>query len=317
MVEVPPSAWEPVHRTPPGSVVVALGERTSEVGDAGPGLECAVAECIRTGRPLHLVHVVPLPGAETVAFTVLDQYLGNGRRVMDRAATQARMALRRSGVDDGPTGELVIGGSVVDGLVHRTRDAHLLVMQHDGRATRWFSRSRTCSVAGRSPVPVLSVPAALGTLSAHDGTTVAVQDPESCRPLLALALRSARTRGTALRVLHAWWLGDGQDASVLERPDAVRHAERARASLTRELAALDSSGVSVRVEVHHLPPDRAVVEAGSTSSLLVVGRRDRHLPLGGHLGNVARAAVDHATCPVLVAPEHRRRGPGSALSPRR
>ncbi|HRD59830.1 MAG TPA: universal stress protein, partial [Nocardioides sp.] len=44
-------------------------------------------------------------------------------------------------------------------------------------------------------------------------------------------------------------------------------------------------------------------DAGDVSDLLVLGRRHHLLPLGTHLGPVARAALDHASCPVLITPE--------------
>jgi nucleotide-binding universal stress UspA family protein len=37
----------------------------------------------------------------------------------------------------------------------------------------------------------------------------------------------------------------------------------------------------------------------------VIGRRHHLLPLGTHLGPVARAALAHSTCPVLITPDAR------------
>ena len=52
----------------------------------------------------------------------------------------------------------------------------------------------------------------------------------------------------------------------------------------------------------------ALSEVGVDAALsFAVGeaRRTRHhlLPLGSHLGSVARAAIGHAACPVLINPE--------------
>ena len=40
-----------------------------------------------------------------------------------------------------------------------------------------------------------------------------------------------------------------------------------------------------------------------SSQLLVIGRRHHLLPLGSHLGPVARAVLQHSTAPVLLNPE--------------
>jgi nucleotide-binding universal stress UspA family protein len=47
------------------------------------------------------------------------------------------------------------------------------------------------------------------------------------------------------------------------------------------------------------------VEASERSDVLVLGRRHHLLPIGSHLGPVARAVLDRAQCPVLMAPEER------------
>lgn len=44
-------------------------------------------------------------------------------------------------------------------------------------------------------------------------------------------------------------------------------------------------------------------EAAERSDLLVIGRRHHLLPMGSHLGPVARAILDNSACPVLVTPE--------------
>jgi nucleotide-binding universal stress UspA family protein len=47
-------------------------------------------------------------------------------------------------------------------------------------------------------------------------------------------------------------------------------------------------------------PADVLVAASERSSLLVVARRDPHLPFGSHLGPVLRRVLREARCPVLV-----------------
>ena len=57
------------------------------------------------------------------------------------------------------------------------------------------------------------------------------------------------------------------------------------------------------MDVRHAPPVEAVLDAAETCDLIVLGRRHHLLPLGSHLGPVARAALGHATTPVMITPE--------------
>jgi nucleotide-binding universal stress UspA family protein len=47
---------------------------------------------------------------------------------------------------------------------------------------------------------------------------------------------------------------------------------------------------------HHL------VDASRDAALVVVGRRNQHTPVGGHIGPVVQAVLHHAAAPVAVVP---------------
>ena len=83
---------------------------------------------------------------------------------------------------------------------------------------------------------------------------------------------------------------------------------------TAALAVLEESGVTRPRELDgkvyaafgapwEAPAVAAVLDGAENSGLLVLGRRHHLLPLGSHLGPVARAAIDHAACPVYITPE--------------
>jgi nucleotide-binding universal stress UspA family protein len=44
-----------------------------------------------------------------------------------------------------------------------------------------------------------------------------------------------------------------------------------------------------------------LVECSADAELLVIGRHDPLVPIGSHIGPVARAVLREATCPVLLA----------------
>ena len=80
------------------------------------------------------------------------------------------------------------------------------------------------------------------------------------------------------------------------------------------------------VEARHAHAGDALIRAARTADVLVIGRHDPLVPVGSHLGPVARAVLRDATCPVLLAdprPRHhwgthspaRRRGLRAPPSP--
>jgi len=135
--------------------------------------------------------------------------------------------------------------------------------------------------------------------------TAAVQDPVEAPALLRAAFEEARARGAKLVVLHAWWLASGFDVVVVDGEFREQWTARSHEELEPVLAPLrqEFPDVEVAVDVRHAPPIEAVLDAAEASDLLVLGRRHHLLPIGSHLGPVARAALDHSTCPVLITPE--------------
>lgn len=288
------------------AVVVGIGS-----DGYGAALLYAAAEAGRSHRPLHLVHVLELPPG------IADQ--AGTRDVLERAQAtleEARCSATKLGALSVTT-EVLQHGWVLEDLVKDTSTGQLLVLQHRAftRVRRIFSGSVVHTVASRAHVPVVSVQE--GWTPAPDvlpRVTVAVQDPQDAPSLLRIAFEEAQRRAASLVVLHAWWLAAGFDVVVVD--DAYRAAwtDRSCDEIGPVLAPLrrEFPAVPVTVDVRHAPALAAVLEASERSDLLVVGRRHHRLPSGSHLGPVARGALDHASCPVLVAPE-----PGPAPVERR
>jgi nucleotide-binding universal stress UspA family protein len=253
---------------------------------------------------VQLVHVLELPAGEAYV-GVYGGALDSAKKLLDEALARAE---ELAGDDVEVTGELVDSGWVVEDLVRRSESASMIVMQHRAlsRVKRVFSRSIVHGVAGRSRVPVISVPE--GWTRDHESrgvVTAGVQDAVEAHALLRAGFEQARTQGARLVVLHAWWLASGFDVVVVDQAMREDWAARSHAELDPMLAPLSEefSDVQVTVHVQHAPVIEAVLDAAEVSDVLVLGRRHHLLPARSHLGPVARAALDHATCPVLITPE--------------
>ncbi|MBJ7356766.1 universal stress protein [Nocardioides sp.] len=285
--------------TPSTPIVVGVGAEGS-----GSALGFAVEEARRWSRPVHLVHVLQLPSSEAYA-GLYGEALEGARATLARAVAEAE---RLAGDEVAVTSELVSMGRVVDELTKRTSDEELLVLEHRafGRLHRLVGGSVVQSVAGRAHGPVVSVPEGWSP-RAHPTAvvTAAVQDPIEAPMVLRAAFAEARKLGASLVVLHAWWLDSGFEAEVVDEAMRAEWADRWRTELHPLLAPFRSAfpDVEVAVDVRHAPPAEAVLDAAEVSDLLVIGRRHHLLPLRTHLGPVARAALAHATAPVLVTPE--------------
>jgi nucleotide-binding universal stress UspA family protein len=281
------------------SLVVAIGPDGYEAA-----LQLAIAEARRSGRAVHLVHVLELPAGEAYVGGY-GGALDSAKKVLDDALTRAE---ELAGEEVAVTGELVDSGWVIEDLLRRSDGASLLVMQHRAlsRVKRVFTRSIVHGVAGRSRVPVISVPEGwTPDREAKGVVTAGVQDPVEAPALLRAGFEVARTRGADLVVLHAWWLASGFDVVVVDNAVRDEWEARSHAELRPVLAPLREEFPDVQVTVHvqHAPVIEAVLDAAEVSDVLVLGRRHHLLPARSHLGPVARAALEHATCPVLITPE--------------
>jgi nucleotide-binding universal stress UspA family protein len=135
--------------------------------------------------------------------------------------------------------------------------------------------------SGAGPAGTPFRPVVLGLDAAHpDGT------------LLRFAFEAATVRHTALRVVHD--PGHGSPAGRGPHEGALGPAGA--------LHAFRQEFPDVEV-VEESPQGKAadhLVAASREASLVVVGRRVRHSPLGAHLGPVTHAVLHHAAAPVAV-----------------
>ncbi|WP_432479290.1 universal stress protein [Nocardioides sp. GXQ0305] len=280
-------------------VVVAVGHDPVDAA-----LEYAVAEARRRGLGVRLVHAVPQAhdGPEFVLVSAVDR-----ERLGRQALAAAKEHALDAAGDSVPVTSLLVHGRVVPAVVSVAADAAMIVAQ--GRplsgVRRAVTRSVTSGLASRAAVPVVAVPSEVSRdVLARDGgtVTVGVDVPERSAALLRAAAGAAAARSATLHVVHTWHLGSAETAIDVTPADVEDWAAQTGAGIRAVVDRLDEvEGVPVRIDVRHARPADALVDASRDSVLLVVGRHDPLVPAGTHLGPVARAVLQGAECPVMVA----------------
>jgi nucleotide-binding universal stress UspA family protein len=281
-------------------IIVAVG---------GEGVEAmmhfAAEEAVRSGDDLHLVHVISLPGM-FVPELYADAHASAcrmGRHLLDHAAAVARQL-----VDDrvAVTSQLLEGsGSTVLDLVSQAQTGRLLVVQHrhlEG-LSRITATSTTLGVTARAHRPVVSVPEGWRPTDPPCGrVTVGISEPARSYEVLREAFEAARMRQARLRVAHSWWLANGYDTVVVDDDMRRDFTRRFRTGVAPHLERLaqDFPEVDVDVLVTHTPLVDGLLRAAEDSDVLVLGRRHWALPVGSHLGPVARAILRSAACPTYI-----------------
>lgn len=292
----------------PYPIVVGVGHDPIDTA-----LAFAAGEASRIGCGLHLVHVVHRlaqgPEAMLVAETDLDRA---GRQALNGAVERVRDLVA---VDVPVTSELRVG-AVVPTLAEVVADARMIVLQHRDLAhlMRVVTRSVCSGVAAHARVPVVAVPSGWSPTRARVGrptVTVGVDIPARSEEVLRAAAAEARSRGATLRVLHTW---NPYEDIVMSRTDDERWADRAATEIQQVVGKLgdELADVPLEIDARHADAADALIEASRTTDLLVLGRHDAVIPIGSHLGPIARAVLREAACPVLLAdprPRKHRRSP--------
>lgn len=271
--------------------------------DVEAALGFAADEARRRGSGVHLLHVVHpvLIAPDGIPMTVEDRAV---RKLGRRALADAALSLGHELDDDHPVSTELARGSVSKVLVDTAKHASLVVLQHQrmGRSGFVPTLSTTNPVAALSPTPVVAVPEWWSESPTRQEITVGVEDAVGSREIVRAGLDEARRRNCRLRLLHAWYYNHAYDDLVFEGEAGRAHSAAQSQDLVAGLAPLlaEYPDVEAAVVVEHARTADALVRESHRVALLVVGRHRHVLPLGPHLGSVARAVLKRSTCPVLV-----------------
>ncbi len=208
--------------------------------------------------------------------------------------------MRPHGVDVEGSVECGPAGTV---LLDACRDADLLVMGTRGLGgfTRLLLGSTSHQCATHATVPVVVVPTTAEVEHGPGRVVVGMDASPSARAALSWAIGFADA-DLEICVLGAWtragWL-------AADLGDLDLDIEESRAEFHTAISDVETAhsakGRSEREFVREHPAT-ALLDAVSTTDLLVVGERGRRGLVGALLGSVSTEVLHRATCAVVVVP---------------
>jgi nucleotide-binding universal stress UspA family protein len=198
----------------------------------------------------------------------------------------------------------VLSGEPAAILIRESEQAELLVLGHRGRGgfPELLLGSVTTRVAGHAHCPVL-VTRAMPIPTAGD-VVLGIDGSRANRAAVGLAFAAAARYHTGIIAMHAWSgpnLTGPTDVLIIS-PGPERAAQASLLAESVDPWTRKYKSVPVRRRVVQDSAAHALVQAGRSAQLIVLGRRgDNALP-GRRLGSVSHAVLHHATCPVAVVP---------------
>ncbi|MFM9590590.1 universal stress protein [Streptomyces scabiei] len=302
--------------------------RTVTVGIDGSRESLAAAEwAAREARlralPLRLVNVwepVPEPMGREPVLGVATGPGDSGETGVGKVLREAAdgIRLRHPGLDPGVE---QVTGRASEELVRVAHEGDLLVLGSRGLSglAGFLLGSVGLHVVAHTERPVVLVraeeraadehtPGATGTPSALAPFRPVVLGLDTVQPdhtLIRFAFEAAEARGAPLRILHDW--RPPPHSGLRERPgleaDLDADVGEVEAGTLHEVLVpwrREFPGVEVVEESRRGKAAEHLLEASLDASLVVVGRRVRHAPVGAHVGPVVHALLHHAAVPVVV-----------------
>ncbi len=282
------------------SVVVGVGPHGLSGGTAALVAELALA----LGLDVALVHAVrPVLGSPTAsveAGIVLEQLEKAGRATLAAAVDQIRALVAPHQSVSGHLDHGLPGPCLVD----RSRHAGVVVVErHDEpRWARLLGGATVARVAAHAHAPVVVVPSDWDPASAHLPISVGCEESQRAAAELWTAFGLAAATDRPVRVVRVTYLPEAYQ-EILRREVRQQDFLDGTVSELRRDAAVPlevSQGVPCELEARWGHPADELVDLSTTSSLLVLGRRDPRLPFASHLGPVVRRLLHEASCPVMV-----------------
>jgi nucleotide-binding universal stress UspA family protein len=278
--------------------------------------EWAAREAERHDAPLRLVHAwdwQPLPytppaGAEP------------HRHWAERVPREATEKLRRRHPDLKIDAEQV-NQQPVDALLAAAADAEVLVLGSRGLSGigGFLVGSVALSVVAHATRPVVLVRAGeqeqeehLRDASGRPSTSSPYRDvllgldlAQPSDAVIEFAFDAALRRATGLHVIHGWILPPYYYYGAAIDPGlSAELAEQETGRLDEALRPWREKYPTVQVTARARvsPAADHLIHAAADASLVVVGRRNRGVPIGTHIGPVTHAVLHHTATPVAVVP---------------
>ena len=282
----------------------------------------AAREAAQRDATLRLVHAeeplrpayaplgaLPAPGAADAQSAWAAHLLAETESRLAKAHPGLRVTTRQAAAQAAPV------------LLDAAEDSDLLVLGSRGlgTVTGFLVGSVALGVVARAGRPVVLVraegraedehlPDASGTastLTSYRDVVLGLDLRHPADAVVRFAFEAARRRAAGLRVVHdADPAADGGDDAVPDGGPAEEPAARQRDALTDVLRPWrdEFPGVEVREQSVIGGAGRHLVHASRDASLVVVGRENRRTSVGGRIGPVTHAVLQHAVAPVAVVP---------------
>ncbi|MGN9845135.1 universal stress protein [Nonomuraea sp. H19] len=268
---------------------VVVGVDDSE--DSLRAVEWAAGEAGRRRRPLQIVHAFiwpllgvplgPAPGAPPE---------GGLRHAAERILATALARAHAVAPDIEVTTSLP-EGEPVTALLHHSHQAELLVVgtRGLGEVGGLLLGSVGARLGTEAACPVVVV---RGPVTPRGPVVAGIAGHGDSEALLAFAFAHAARTANALILAHVSAAGPaGRSRSPLPERDVARWQERFPA-------------VTIDQEALTGHPGKALMQAASQASLLVVGSHHRHELSALMHGSVSQTVLHHATCPVAIIQVH-------------
>jgi nucleotide-binding universal stress UspA family protein len=291
-----------------GPVILGLDERPVEEQRAA--VRFATDEANRRHAALVLAHGCR-PLSTSTSYEPADPPIDHERRGMELLATAATEV--RRGLDPSRPIEVRLGqGTGVDLLLDLAETAGLIVLERRviGRLKRWHTGSTTAAVAAHAGCPVVVVRADHEDSVARRGVLVGVDERGHAGLALEVGFAEAALRSASLTAAHSWLVPGPQPGMGYVAPDLEElqaYEEQAEIELAEALAGFGERypDVVVRRTVSSGPAAQLLDGLAERAELMIVGRHSSSRVPTFALGAVARHALDHAPCPVMIVPPTR------------
>ena len=272
-------------------------------------LRWAAHDAARRQCPLHVMTCAELPvsveaslvGNGSLAGSSMDGLVHQREEVNRRAVELARSF----GLGIEVSGETVLGapGYAVASAARENDTVVVGATSHPGRLTDVLGSVATV-VAYRAYGPVVVVHGADRPTPEIDRIVVGIDGSACSDEALRWAVDEAARTGAELELVHAW-----SYPYPSARPGASdpRHEMRVDAMRMLESAERSARAQCQQVRVHSVVsednPAKALIDAGRSADLVVVGSRGRGGFAALLLGSTSRTVLQHASVPVaLVRP---------------
>lgn len=212
----------------------------------------------------------------------------------------AELVMKEAGVVDGTTERR--SGFVVPTLLELAPHASMVVVgsRGHGRVSELAVGSVGRHLAAHATRPVVAVRPPVSVRA--ERIVVGLDGSETSAAAFEFACDRAELTGESVTALHGWKVRPRPSGFGGQTPSIAEMVDDRELLLAESIAGVRAAHPDVVVVTEAVPvaPARALIDASSNASLVVVGSRGRGVFAGMLLGSVGQDVLHRAHCPVAV-----------------